>query len=200
MRAALIPFAAAGLLLISACGSSSPTASNSPAPSSSPSASAAAAPSSTLDPCQVLTASEASALAGASYSSGKATALSGSSSACVYGAQTANVVQVIVAQASDPASAQAQWTQEQAKAEAQIQQGLPPGASLNTSSVSVSGADKAAIASYSATIGGQVVGIIAIYLLKGSVFLTFSDLAVGHQAASASAMQAQGATSLGRLP
>jgi len=44
------------------------------------------------------------------------------------------------------------------------------------------------------------VGLIAIYLLKGSTFVTFSDLVLGKPAPSAATMEAQAQTTLGRLP
>jgi hypothetical protein len=67
---------------------------------------------------------------------------------------------------------------------------LPPGlnAKLSVTDVSgLAGADRAAIATYNTTISGQAVGISAIYVLKGAIFFTFSDLVVG-QAAPASAI------------
>jgi hypothetical protein len=40
----------------------------------------------------------------------------------------------------------------------------------------------------------------AIYLLKGATFLSFSDLVLGAQGPSASAMQTEAATALSRVP
>src|SRR5581483_1691728 len=107
---------------------------------------------------------------------------SGGAKTCAYGAQTRNVFLVVVTQAPDAATAQADWVQEQANAEAAIQKELPPGASVNLNASDVSnvpGADKAAIASVNTTIGGQPVGLTAIYLLKGATFVSFSDLVLG---------------------
>ena len=150
-----------------------------------------------------MTSSEASSIAGASFTAGKEDTTSGGAKTCAYGAQTRNVFLVLVTQAPDAATAQADWTQEQAKAEAAIQQGLPQGSSVNlnvTNLTNVAGADKAAIASFNTMISGQAVGLIAIYLLKGSTFVTFSDLVLGKPAPTAAAMEAQAQTTLGRLP
>jgi hypothetical protein len=209
----LAPVAAA--LLLGAC-SGSTTPPGSPA-ASEPAATATAAPTSTpatsspaegsaaptaLDPCQLVTAAEASALAGTSFGTGKEETTSGGAKICVYGSATTSVVQVIVAQAADAATAQANWAQEQAQAEAAIKQGVPSGVNftLNVNDASVTGADRAAVASAQATIGGVSVAISAIYVLKGATFFTFSDLGVGHAAASTSALEAQAVTTLGRIP
>lgn len=203
LRSARTLFGVAAALLLVACGGS-PTAS-----SSTPSAPETASPTQqtpspvTLDPCQLVTGSEASALAGVTFAAGKPGTTSGGANTCVYGYQTLNVFMVLVTQAADAATAQADWAQEQAKAQAAINQGIPAGASvnLNVTEVSgVSGADKAAVATFNTTISGQTIGITAIYLLKGKVFLTFSDLVIGRPAPTAAAIEAQAVTSLARLP
>lgn len=219
-----------GVALLAGCGASSPTASpaavaTSTAPSASPSAASpspsAASPSpaesspspsesaaasgvaTSIDPCQLVTKDEASKLAGGSFGVGKETTNPGGGKTCVYGGQTQNVFTVIVAQATDAASAQADWTQEQAKAQAALQKAVPPGVTLNlkvNDLSNVAGADKAAIATLKESISGISVEVTAIYLLKGPIFLTFSDLAVGHAAPSTADMESQAQTSLGRLP
>ncbi len=211
---ALLPAAA---LLVAAC-SSGPTASTAPssvapeatasgaaatiAPSAPPASMAAqtAAPTS-LDPCQLVTASEASALAGASYSSGKSSTTGGGAKICTYSSTTA-VVNVLVTQAGDASTAQADWTQEQAQAEAALKQGTPPGMNLNfkLNDASVTGADKAAVATASGSFSGVTLSISAIYVLKGATFFSFSDLALGHAAAPASTLEAQAVVTLGRIP
>jgi uncharacterized protein DUF3558 len=197
---ALVAFAA---LLLVACGSTTTSGSSSPTPSSpSPTPQQSATPVA-LDPCQLVTSSEASSIAGASFAAGKEGVTSGGAKTCAYGAQTRNVFLVLVTQAPDPATAQADWAQEQAKAEAAIEQGLPQGASVNlnvTTVSNVTGADRAAIASFNTTISGQAVGVIAIYLLKGSTFVTFSDLVLGSPTPTAATMEAQAQTTLGRVP
>lgn len=194
--------AVAGAFLLVACGGS-PTASSSSTPSAPATASAAQTPATvSLDPCQLVPASEASALAGVTFAAGTAGTTEGGAKTCTYGGQTLNVFMVLVTQASDAATAQADWAQEEAKAQAAINQGIPGGASvnLNVADVSgVSGADRAAVATFSTTIGGQQVGITAIYLLKGPVFLTFSDLVLGRTPPTVAAIEAQAVTSLKRV-
>ena len=203
LRSARTLFGVAAALLLVACGGS-PTASSSTP--SAPETASAPQPSPspvTLDPCQLVTGSEASALAGVTFAAGKPGTTSGGANTCVYGYQTLNVFMVLVTQAKDAATAQADWAQEQAKAQEDINRAIPGGANVNfnVSEVSgVAGADKAALATFSTTISGQTIGITAIYLLKGAVFLTFSDLVIGHTPPTAAAIEAQAVTSLKRLP
>jgi len=191
----------AALLLVSCASSTS--GSSSPAPSTSPASATPSGSPVALDPCQLVTSAEASSIAGVTFSAGKEDTTSGGAKSCGYGAQTPNVFMVVVAQAADAATAQADWTQEQAKAEATIKEGLPQGASVNlniTNVTTLSGADKAALATFNTTISGHPVGIIAIYLLKGATFVSFSDLVLGKATPTADAMETQAQTSLGRLP
>jgi len=202
MRTSIQCLAALAALLLVACGSSTTSGSSSPTPSAATPTPQQSASPVALDPCQLVTSSEASSISGASFTAGKEGVSSGGAKTCTYGAQTHNVFLVVVAQAPDPATAQADWAQEQAKAEAAIQSDLPQGSSinLNVSDVNnVPGADKAAIASFNTTISGQPVGVIAIYLLKGSTFVTFSDLVLGTPPTAAT-MEAQAQTTLGRVP
>lgn len=155
-----------------------------------------------LDPCQLVTASEASSLAGASFGAGTEGTTSGGAKTCVYGGQTLNVFQVLVAQAPDAATAQSQWTELQAQAEDALKAGTPSGTTvnLNVTDVTLAGADKAADATASGTISGTTISVSAIYVLKGATFFSFSDLVVGTTAPSSSAMEAQALTTLGRVP
>jgi hypothetical protein len=206
----------ASLLLAAACNAA---ATSSPSPASGTPAAAIPTESATieptagstaeqtgvptsLDPCQLVTASEASALAGASFGAGTEGTTSGGAKTCVYGGQTLNVFQVLVAQAPDAATAQSQGTQLQAQAEDALKKGAPSGTnvSLNVTDVTVAGADKAAVATASATISGTTISISAIYVLKGATFFSFSDLVVGNAAPSSSALEAQAQTTLGRIP
>jgi hypothetical protein len=195
-------------LLLTACGSSASTSTSSgsgtaaaqPAASgaaASPSQSAAAT---SLDPCQLVTSSEASSLAGTTFGPGQEETTNGGKR-CIYGSQTTNVFTVEVAQAQDSATAQADWSQEQAQAQNLVEQKLPPGVdvSLNTKKVTGLG-DRAATASGSASVAGQMIGLSGIYLLKGATFLAFQDLLLGHNPPSSAAMQAEARTALGRVP
>jgi hypothetical protein len=207
-RVGLSLFALTGIALLAACstgGSPTPT----PTPTAS-SATASATPSpsptggpKTLDPCQLVTSQEASLLAGASYGAGRADTTSGGGKICVYGYQTVNVFMVLDAVAPDAATAQAEWAQEEAQAQAALQQGAGQGAniSFDVSDVStLTGADRGAVGTASGTISGQAISGSAIYLLKGAIFLTFSDVQLGSTQPTTIAMETQAQTSLGRLP
>jgi hypothetical protein len=190
--------------LAAACGGST---AESPSPSASapaqltPSASAATTPVA-LDPCSIVTSAEASTLAGASFGAGREETTGGGGKTCVYGYQTLNVFTIVLAQASDPATAQAAYDQAKAQAQSQLSKGAPSGVkfTVNLEDASISGADRASAATGTATLSGQTISISAVYVLKGAVFFSFSDLVLGHAAPALSAMEAQATTSAGRLP
>ena len=213
---------AAMAALVAACGSSSsstPTpTSNTAANSSTTSttattggtATAGGGVNVTLDPCQLVTAAEASSLAGATFSTGTEqtntdTAGGGSTSrTCVYGGATLNVFEVTVAQATDASTAQADWSTQQARVQSEISKAssqLPAGTAFNfnVNDTSVSGADKAATVAATTTVSGHTLAISGIYLLKGAVFVAFTDLVLGTSPPSVSAMESQAATTLGRV-
>ncbi len=112
-------------LQIAACGGTStatpppeattaaatPTAATTVAPVATTATEQSAAPTA-VDPCQLVTASEASTIAGASFAAGKEETTSGGAKTCVYGAGTLNVFTVIVTQATDAATAQSDWATE----------------------------------------------------------------------------------------
>ena len=212
----LCGLAVIGAMLISGCSSAapspsslataSPTTAVSSTPTTAPTASAttaqSAAPTS-LDPCQLVTATEASSLAGASFAAGTEGTTLGGARTCVYGAQTRNVFSVLVAQAPDAATASADWTQEEAEAQSFLQKGVPSGVkvSLNlTDASNVAGADQAAVGTGGVTISGQTINGSVIYLLKGAVFVYFGNVALGKAAPATADMEAQATTTLGRVP
>ncbi|HUA27408.1 MAG TPA: hypothetical protein VMC03_00865 [Streptosporangiaceae bacterium] len=213
MRRTAAAFAVtASALLLAACGSSGNSSSASSAQTSAPSSAApaattqnAAAPSqsaaaTSLDPCQLVTSSEASSLAGTTYGSGQEETDNGGKR-CVYGSGTTNVFTVEVAQAQDSATAQADWAQDQSEAQAAVEQKLPSGVNVTLDTQNVTGlADRAATATGSTSIDGQAVGFSGIYLLKGATFLAFQDVQLGSAAPTASAMQTEAATALARVP
>jgi hypothetical protein len=211
MRRTAAAFAVtASALLLTACSSAKvSTSQDSTSPAAAqPTAStaSAAAPSqsgaaTSLDPCQLVTSSEASSLAGTSYGVGKEETNGSGEKICVYGYQTTNVFTVEVAQAQDAGTAQADWAQQQAQAQAAVQQKLPAGIniSLNTSKVSGLG-DRAATANGTTSMAGQTLGLSGIYLLKGITFLAFQDVVLGHAAPSSADMQAEAKTALARVP
>jgi hypothetical protein len=207
MRRTAAAFAVtASALLLAACGSSGNSSSAPSAQTSAPSSAApAAAPSqsaaaTSLDPCQLVTSSEASSLAGTTYGSGQEETDNGGKR-CVYGSGTTNVFTVEVAQAQDSATAQADWAQDQSEAQAAVEQKLPSGVNVTLDTQNVTGlADRAATATGSTSIDGQAVGFSGIYLLKGATFLAFQDVQLGSAAPTASAMQTEAATALARVP
>jgi len=190
---------ALSVLLVSApvVGAQSGSGSDSPASQASPTA---------LDPCQLVTADEASALAGATFTKGVEQTTDGGSRICVYGYQTTNVFMVLVAQSADANTAQATWSDYQARAQDLVQKNLPPGvnANLNVSDVSsttnLQGFDRAADGSASASIAGRTINLSAIYLLKGPTFVSFSDLVLTQPAPATDGLEGQAATVQTRLP
>ena len=210
--------------IASASATSSPTplpppATSAPAsPSPSPSASAPASPSPSgapvnLDPCQLVTQSEASTLAGATFGPGKEETISASSKECVYGSQMTNVMDIIVAEADSPATAKAVYAQELGNAQNLIATNLPPGvhvnlvtssASLGSSSASASASpssigDEASTVTGSAAILGKTISFTGIYVISGATFFTIGDLLLGATPPTEAAIQAQALVVIGRL-
>jgi hypothetical protein len=213
----IIAFAA----LLSACSSSTPTTtsipqqlitSNTPIPTAAPSPTVASSPtaapaaSSTplstaiptaLDPCQLITSQEASALAGASFGTGTEDTIPGGGKTCTYGSQTTNIFFVEVVQAADEATAEAAQTQFLADLQAKLQELSTEG--LNVTQVP-DFADGAVSAQANINAGGETINGSAFGFRKGTVFFGFSDVVVGGAAPTSAAMQTQATTVLGRLP
>jgi hypothetical protein len=167
--------------------------------SSAPAAALSSGPPTPVDPCQLVTAAEASALAGATFGAGAESAQNGSRR-CVYGGQTTNVFAVVVAQAPDSKTANAEWAQEEAQAEAAMVKDVPAGVTPpQVADVSGYG-DRAATASAALTVQGHTIGISAIYVLKGATFFSYSDLVLDKSAPTVAALEAQATVSLGRVP
>jgi hypothetical protein len=172
--------------------SATPTASTSPSGSGSPT---------NLDPCQLVTQGEASTLAGATFGPGKEESTGGGKE-CVYGSQTTNVMDIIVAQAPDAATAQADYAQAQADVQTTIATNLPPDitAKLNTDTASTAGiGDKAATITGAASVEGQTVSFTGIYVLSGATFFTIGDLVLAKAPPTVTAMQDQAKVTLGRI-
>ncbi len=153
-----------------------------------------------VDPCQLVTASEASALAGANFVTGT---YSDNGSTCIYGSQTVNVFMITAAQASDADTAQAQWAQNEAKLQNVSASNVPAGVNVNFNVTDVNdlaGADRAATGQMGFAFQGRSISGSAFYLLRGATFVGFSDLQVGDGAPSSDAMESQAATVLSRLP
>ena len=209
---------AVAIALLAGCGSSSSTPTSTPTASSTTTSNSAitggtappgGAVNVSLDPCQLVTASEASALAGTTFGTGTEqtntdTAGGGTSRVCIYGGTTANVFEVLVAQASSASVAQADWAAQEAKVQSSLSSAsskVPAGTNFqfNINDTSVSGADKAAAGTISATISGTTLAGTAVYVLKGAAFAAITDITVGQAPPSLSAMEGQAGTTLGRM-
>ena len=190
-------------LALSALLVSAPTVGAQSSGSDSPGTTTAPASPVALDPCQLVTADEASGLAGATYTSGVEQTTDGGSLICVYGSQTTNVFMVLVAQSADPTTAQATFSDYEARAQNFVQTNLPPGVTVNVNvsdSTTLQGFDRAADGSASASIAGRTINLSAIYLLKGANFVSFSDLVLTQPAPTTAAMEAEATIVQGRLP
>jgi hypothetical protein len=143
-----------------------------------------------VDPCQLVTQQEASALTGASFGPGQEEEDSSNAKRCIYGAQTKNVFEVITAEAATAAEAK----QYKNAMLAQAQQEL--GSVLNLHAV---GGIGDAAEQISGSLHG-LVNVAGIYVLKGTFGFALVDIVTGHAAPGESAMQTQAQTVAGRLP
>jgi hypothetical protein len=146
-----------------------------------------------LDPCQLVTQSEASALANANFGPGKEEG-NQIRHECVYGAQTPNVLTVFVLEGASTGDAQAEWDQLLAEAQQAAGQAanliqLTPGSGLadrsewvelNLSAIHVDGRGLA--------------------FLSGAVGVYVVDVVRDGTAPSRTAMTAEAQTVLSRLP
>jgi hypothetical protein len=197
MRTPLAILIAAPLLAILAgCSTGSPS------PSDTPSSPSPTAKATTLDPCELVTAAEASQLSGATFGAGKkeATGTSGTGMRCTYGAQTTNVFFVQVASAASASEAQADWATEEAQLDADIAKALGHTSATTTKTDLTGLADKAATGTLTDDVDGQTVDINVIYLLKGPNLLAFGDSTLNAPAATVDALKAQAVISLDRMP
>ncbi len=174
----------------------SPSPAASPSTAASPSSAASAVPTS-YDPCQLVTAAEASTLTGATFSSGDESTTAGGGKLCSY-SQEGVVFEVLVAQSKDAATAQA----EEPSFKAELEQGVSQAGIVNPTLTELPGFESgvdAAVVEGSASLQGQTIGGIAIYALKGAVFVAISDVQIGGSLPSSDAMQAQAHTTLARI-
>jgi Protein of unknown function (DUF3558) len=214
MRKVLIVLAGAAALGVTACsgsgsagvdtgsggGGSSPSAAAATASAAPDAASSSSSVATSLDPCQLVTSSEASALAGATFGAGREEKTKGGGRICVYGYQTTNVFTVEVGQDKSTSDAQKQWSKNEAKARSLLQRKVPAGFSVHVQTADVSGlGDRAATVYSKDNIAGHKFGISGIYLLKGATFVAFQDLLLGSSPPSTSALQAQARTTLSRV-
>ena len=184
---------AAGLLVVAlaACG---PDASPAPASAGTPTSAAAnggvsgAGGATTLDPCQIVTQQEASALTGVAYGAGKQ--LQGAlSKSCLYGAGSKNVFRVDVVQGTID-----QIHQYRDQVTAEIQSGDADGGHFTKSPVSGLGSEATAY-----TLSGSVLNVTSLFVVKSTVALYLVNEVAGTPV-SATALTDTARTALARMP
>jgi hypothetical protein len=185
--------AAAGLLVVAlaACGPDAPSAPTSAATPTSPAAHSSgggAGEPKTLDPCQIVTQQEASALTGVSFGPGKQ--LQGAlSKSCLYGAGSKNVFRVDVVQGTID-----QVHQYRDQVTAEIENGDADGGHFTKSSVAGLG-DEA----MSYTLSGSLLNVSSLFVVKATVALYLVNQVAG-TAVSTNALADTARRSLGRIP
>ena len=180
----------------SAAPSAAPSAT---APSAAPTEAPATAVPTAIDPCQVIPSQEAGKLAGTTFASGVESTTSGNAKICTYGGSTTNVFMFEVALAPDMATAQADEKSAQAELQSQAAKLASKGLTVTELPNFAPGAD-AALMGATFSIGGTTLGGRGIYVLHGTTFFGFSDLAVGKAPPSVDAVKAEAMAVLGRLP
>jgi hypothetical protein len=150
-----------------------------------------------LDPCNLINAQEASTLAGTTFGQGQDQTTPEGLKTCTYSSQSMNEFTVDVIQAPDVATAQQAKAQFLSDLQANLQQYSDQG--INVTQVP-NFADGAVIAQVSINTTGISVNGSAMGFLKGTIFVGFSDIAVGSSAPTNDALQAEANTVLGRLP
>jgi hypothetical protein len=141
----------------------------------------------TIDPCQLVTAPEASALTGASYGPGTRRTFSGLGNTCVYGGGTKNVFMVDAWQGS---ASQLQKLRDLVIAG--VQKGSAP-----PSPIPVAGLGDSATAYQ---ISNAVFNGASIFVLKGTNAIYLVDEVTGGSAPTTAALTATARTAVGRLP
>jgi hypothetical protein len=192
-RNAVLVVSICALLLLGGCSSPGSGPSGSPSVAPQPATSTLT----TLNPCELVTAAEASTLTGATYADGTPESTGQGGLRCVYGSNTTNVFFVQVAQGANPAAAQAAWVDEKAAFQSALSEATAV-ATVNENDVTGIG-DLAATVSESASILGVPVNGSGIYLIKGSNFLAFGATSNG-PVPTADALKAQAMTSVARMP
>jgi hypothetical protein len=172
---------------VAACGSGAPSPTPT-GPAATNSATSGHAATTTTDPCQLVTAQEASALTGASYGPGTERA-AGLGKTCVYGGGTKNVLMVDVWQGS---ATLLQQVRDQVTAE--IEQGSD---SAHIDPIPVAGLGDSATAY---AVSGAPFNASSIFVLKGSNAIYLVDEVTGSPAPTTAALTATARTALGRLP
>jgi hypothetical protein len=152
-----------------------------------------------IDPCQIIPADEAGQLAGATFGAGKESTTEGNARICTYGANSLNVFTVEVAIAPDAATAQADEAAAMADIDAEAAKLSSHGITTTKLPGFAPGAD-AVLFDGTVSLAGVTVGGSGIYVLHGTTFFGFSDIALRQAPPTADALKAEAMTVLGRLP
>ena len=149
-----------------------------------------------IDPCQLITAADASTLVGAKFGAGKASTTENNLKICTYAAPGPNIFSVEVAVAPDVATAKAAEAATKADIESKTNN-IPM---TVTELPNFAPDTDAALLEGSMSGGGLSAAGKAMFLLKGTTFVGFSDMSVGGQPPSAQAMKDKATEVLGKLP
>jgi hypothetical protein len=175
--------AASGPLVVTATPLPEASAAAAPVPSdsaASDSPSESALPSAVatnIDPCELFTSADASSWVGVNFGAGKEATTENNIRSCTYAASGTNLFFVAVGIAPDADTAKAAEAAEEASLQAKANQlgNLAiekfPNFADNTD---------AAILQGSMSEAGQKIGARAIYVLRGTTFFTFSDIAINN--------------------
>ena len=174
--------------------SAAPTAAESTAPETS---NGPTAVPTSIDPCSLVPPAEASALIGSSFDQGSVTN-ENNTKICSY-SQEGVVFEVLVGVAPDAATAKAQEPAFKKELEDGVAKAGLKDVKLTELPDFQPGVD-AAVLSGSASTGGITVKGVALYGLKGAVFVALSEISIGGSVASTDALEAQARTTFGRLP
>ncbi|HEY7970483.1 MAG TPA: hypothetical protein VID95_10850 [Candidatus Limnocylindrales bacterium] len=148
------------------------TASDTPSESALPSAVAT-----NIDPCQLFTSADASSWVGVKFGAGKEATSEGNIRSCTYAAPGPNLFFVAVGIAPDVDTAKAA----EAAAEADLQSQANQLGTLAVEKIpNFADNTDAAILQGSMSAGGQTFGARAMYVLRGTTFFTFSDIAINN--------------------
>jgi hypothetical protein len=130
-----------------------------------------------IDPCELFTSADASSWVGVNFGAGKEATTENNIRSCTYGASGTNLFFVAVGIAPDADTAKAAEAAEEADLQAKANQ-------LGTLSIekfpNFADNTDAAILQGSMSAGGQNFGARAIYVLRGTTFFTFSDIAINN--------------------
>jgi hypothetical protein len=130
-----------------------------------------------IDPCQLITSADASSWVGVKFGAGKETTNENNIRSCTYAAPGPNIFFVAVGIAPDVDTAKAAEAAEEADLQSQANElgnmaiEKIPNFADNTD---------AAIMQGSVSAGGQKLGARAMYVLRGTTFFTFSDIAINN--------------------